>query len=70
MPFINRAVPSLLVIEYDYDLYPGYHKTNDLPGTISNALDMGGGVLKMNAAVLAEAAGYDANALFSSSFED
>ncbi len=69
MPFINRGVPSLLVIEYDYDLYPGYHRTNDLPGTISNALDMGGGVLKMNAAVLAEAAGFEASALFRDGFE-
>ena len=69
MPFINRAVPSLLVIEYDYDLYPGYHKTNDVPGTIANALAMGGGVLKMNAAVLTEAAGYDASTVFGDGFE-
>ena len=69
MPFIEYDVPSLLVIEYDYDLYPGYHKTNDVPGTISNALAMGGGVLKMNAAVLTEAAGYDANAMFGDGFE-
>jgi hypothetical protein len=70
MPFINRGVPSLLVIEYDYDLYPGYHKTNDVPGTISNALGMGGGVLKMNAAVLAEAAGYTVDGvLFGDGFD-
>ena len=69
MPFISRAVPSLLVIEYDYDLYPGYHKTNDVPGTIANALAMGGGVLKMNAAVLTEAAGYDASTVFGDGFE-
>lgn len=69
MPFINRNVPSLLVIEYDYDDYPGYHRTDDLPTTISNARDMGGGVLKMNAAVLAEAAGFNGNAVFGDSFE-
>ena len=70
MPFINRSVPSLLVIEYDYDDYPGYHRTNDVPATISHALDMGGGVLKMNAAVLTEAAGYSSNGLFGNGFED
>ena len=68
MPFINRNVPSLLVIEKDYDAYPGYHKTSDLPQNITNALDMGGGVLKVNAAVLAEAAGFEAT-MFQDSFE-
>ncbi len=70
MPFINRSVPSLLVIEYDYDAYPGYHRTNDVPATISHALDMGGGVLKMNAAVLTEAAGYSSIGLFANGFEN
>ncbi len=69
MPFINRSVPSLLVIEYDYDAYPGYHRTNDVPATISNVLEMGGGILKMNVAVLAEAGGFSANAVFANNFE-
>jgi hypothetical protein len=69
MPFINRNVPSLLVIEYDYDDYPGYHRTNDVPATISNALPMGGGVLKMNAAVLADAAGFSSANLFTDGFD-
>ena len=69
MPFIDRSVPSLLVIEYDYDDYPGYHKTTDVPGAIAHVLDMGGGVLKMNAAVLTEAAGYNDNSVFRDDFE-
>jgi len=69
MPFINRSVPSLLVIEFDYDDYPGYHRTDDVPDMISNARDMGGGVLKMNVAVLTEAAGFDAIGVFDDGFE-
>lgn len=68
MPFINRNVPSLLVIEYDYADYPDYHQTTDLPANIDHALAMGGGVLKMNAAVLAEAAGFE-TPVFGDSFE-
>jgi hypothetical protein len=69
MPFINRSVPSLLVIEYDYASYPDYHETGDIPSNITNALPMGGGVLKMNVAVLSQAAGMTSNNLFRDDFE-
>jgi hypothetical protein len=64
MPFIYRGVPSLLTIENDYSPsmafgYQHYHKTTDLPGNITRAQEMGGGILKMNIAVLAEAAGFE-----------
>jgi hypothetical protein len=59
VPFIDAGIPSLLTIENDYGSYPHYHKTTDLPANITRALEMGGGILKMNIAVLAEAAGFE-----------
>lgn len=64
MPFINRGVSSLLTIENDYSPsmpngYQHYHKTTDLPANITRAEEMGGGILKMNIAVLADAAGFE-----------
>ncbi len=67
MPFINLGVPSLLTIENDYSYhatmrpegYQHYHKTTDLPANITRAQQMGGGILKMNIAVLTDAAGFE-----------
>lgn len=67
MPFINRGVPSLLTIENDYSYnattrpegYQHYHKTTDIPANITRAQQMGGGILKMNIAVLADVAGFE-----------
>jgi hypothetical protein len=53
VPYINAGVPSLLTIENDWNVYGHYHKATDLPANMSNALAMGGGILKMNAAALA-----------------
>ena len=69
VPFLNRGLPALLTIENDWDSYPGYHSTTDLPAHISQ--QMGGGVLQMNAAVLAEQAGAGTTSLlFADGFED
>ncbi len=71
MPFLNRGLPALLTIENDWDSYPGYHSTTDLPANLSQA--MGGGILQMNAAVLAEQAGAgtaSGDLLFADGFED
>ena len=70
VPFIEAGIPSLLTIENDYGSYPHYHKTSDVPGNVTNALTMGGGIMKMNIAVLTEAAGYSSSALFGNGFED
>lgn len=64
MPFINRGVPSLLTIENDYSPsmpfgYQHYHRTTDVPANLTRAQEMGGGILKMNIAVLADAGGFE-----------
>lgn len=55
VPFLQRGMPALLVIDADYSFYPGYHRTNDTPEKI--VLEMGWDVLRMNLAALAEMAG-------------
>ncbi|MBL0029812.1 MAG: Zn-dependent exopeptidase M28 [Rhodanobacteraceae bacterium] len=64
-PLISRGAPALLTIENDYSYnattrpegYQHYHRTTDLPRNVTRAQQMGGGILKMNIAVLTEAAG-------------
>lgn len=53
MPFINRGVPTLLLIENEWDSYPHYHKTTDTPANVSNALLQGPAVIRMELAVIA-----------------
>lgn len=68
VPYLNRGFTALLVIENDWDSYPGYHRTTDLPGNIS--LAMGGETLRMNVAALASLAGApSAQAVFDAGFE-
>lgn len=52
VPFLQRGMPAVLTIQNDWDQYPHYHKSTDMPQHLS--LAMGGGVLRMNAIVLAE----------------
>ena len=47
--------------------YQHYHKTTDLPANVTRAQQMGGAILKMNIAVLTEAAGMAP--LFADDFE-
>jgi hypothetical protein len=69
VPYLNRGLPALLVIENDWDVYPHYHRTTDLPPNIS--LAMGGETLRMNVAAMADLAGApSAEAVFSAGFED
>lgn len=69
VPFIDAGIPSLLTIENDYASYPHYHKTTDLPANITRAQQMGGGIMKMNIAVLVEAAGFE-TPILRDGFED
>lgn len=56
MPYLNAGIPAALTIENDWNVYAHYHRSTDVPANISNALAMGGGILKMNAAFLADTA--------------
>jgi hypothetical protein len=72
-PLIQRGAPALLTIENDYSPsmpsgYQHYHRSTDLPTNITRAQEMGGGILKMNIAVLTAAAGFE-TPLFVDSFE-
>ncbi len=70
VPYLNRNVPAVLTIENDWNIYPHYHRTSDTADHLS--LDMGGGILKMNAALLAQTAQAYASAdvhVFADSFE-
>ncbi|MEM7051062.1 MAG: M28 family peptidase [Acidobacteriota bacterium] len=66
VPYLNRGMRALLVIENDWDQYPGYHRTSDLPANLDR--DMGGETLKMNVAAIAHLAGV--NATSTTIFED
>lgn len=67
MPYLNRNIPALLVIENDWDQYPDYHSTGDLPSNIT--LAMGREILKMNVAALAEMTKVDPSLVFQDGFE-
>jgi Zn-dependent M28 family amino/carboxypeptidase len=56
MPYLNVGIPAVLTIENDWNVYAHYHRSTDVPANISNALAMGGGILQMNSAFLAETA--------------
>ncbi len=66
VPYLNRGMPALLIIENDWDSYPCYHSTCDTPDNIT--LDMGREVLEMNVAAMAEMVGV-ATAIFADGFE-
>jgi len=55
VPYLQRGMPALLAIENDWDIYPDYHKTTDLPGNLS--LPMGAGIARMGAAGIGRLAG-------------
>jgi hypothetical protein len=69
MPFINTSTPALLTIENDWNSYLHYHTTNDIPANMTRALEMGGAILKLNTAVIADAAGLPIPPLFADGFE-
>ena len=65
VPFLDAGRVGLLAIENDYDSYPHYHRTTDLPGQITP--DMGLQILRMGAAGLARMVG--STAIFADGFE-
>jgi len=68
MPWINRGVPALLTIENDWNLYPHYHRSTDLPANITNAQPMAEKILRTNAAAVATWAVLDMK-VFGNGFE-
>ncbi len=52
VPYLDRGMPALLVIENDWNRYPAYHRSNDTIEWLD--MDQGWEVLKMNVAALAE----------------
>ncbi len=66
VPYLNRGMPALLTIENDWDIYPCYHSSCDLPANIT--LAMGREILKMNVAVLGQMIGGGAP-IFADGFE-
>lgn len=72
VPYLNAGVQTALAIENDWDIYPHYHRSSDLPANMGpNVLPMGAAILKTNVAVVAEIAGLDNAAvpLFADGFE-
>ncbi|MEM6794355.1 MAG: M28 family peptidase [Acidobacteriota bacterium] len=68
VPYLRQNLPALLTIENDWDSYPSYHRTTDFASNVSQ--EMGGQILRMNAAVLAQQAGVSDSTLISrASFE-
>jgi len=67
VPYLERGMPALLTIENDWDEYPDYHRTTDLPASIT--LEMGGEILRMNVAAMAHLIGTDSGVLFRDGFE-
>lgn len=58
VPYLEAGVQTVLGIESDYDDYPDYHSTTDIPANIGPfAQAMGGAILKTNVAVLADMGG-------------
>lgn len=55
VPFLQNGIPTVLTIENDWDEYPSYHRSSDTIGNVRR--DMGGEILRMNAAALGLLAG-------------
>jgi len=55
--FLNAGVPSAFTWENGAGIYPHYHQETDIPANMTRAKPLAGGILKMDAAVLAQVAG-------------
>jgi hypothetical protein len=56
-PFLQRGIPAVFTWENGASIYPHWHRTTDLPANMLRARELAGGILRMDAAVLAELAG-------------
>ena len=68
VPYLDLDLPAILTIEDDWDSYPDYHQSTDIPANLS--LPMGGGVLKTNIAIMATYIGFgEEPSIFADGFE-
>ncbi len=65
--FLNAGIPGAFTWENGAGIYPHYHQETDLPINMTRAKPLAGGILKMDAAVLAQVAGV--TGLFRDGFE-
>jgi hypothetical protein len=66
--FLNASIPTAFTWENGALIYPHYHQTTDIPANMLRARPLAHGILKMDAAVLADVAGL--LPLFADGFED
>ncbi len=67
-PFLQAGIPSVFTWENGAGIYPQYHQVGDLPENMLFARELAGGILKMDAAMLAQRA--DSLAVFFGDFEE
>ena len=56
VPYLDRGMPALLAIENDWNQYPCYHRTCDLPANLT--LAMGREILEMNVVAMSQLTGF------------
>lgn len=66
--FLAAGVPAVFTWENGASIYAHYHQSTDIPANMTRARELGGGILKMDAAMLATVAGL-APPLFADGFE-
>ena len=54
--FLQAGVPSMFTWQNGASIYPHYHRDTDLPQNMTGARPIAGGILKMDAAILADLA--------------
>lgn len=60
MPYLNAGRPATMSIHRGGTTYPHYHKSTDTPANLGpHAQDIGGAIVRMNVAALAQLAGTD-----------
>jgi hypothetical protein len=69
LPFLNASIPAVHTWENGASGYAAYHTVNDIPSAMTRPREMAGGILKMDAAVLADLAQLIDSSLFKDGFE-
>ncbi len=67
--FLQAGVPSAFTWENGAGIYPHYHESTDLPQNMTGARALAGGILKMDAAVIARLAGIYLDGYLADGFE-
>jgi hypothetical protein len=65
--FLAAGVPAVFTWENGAAIYPHYHQATDIPANMTRARELAGGILKMDAAMLASVAGV--GPMFADGFE-